>query len=44
MTVDPVKRDAEIKVLLDCSPDEVTSALRFVRDVLGIGGLLVRRE
>lgn len=44
LTADPVKRDTEIKVLVDCSPDEVASALRFVRDVLGIGGLLVRRE
>ena len=44
VTVDPVKRDAEIKVPLSCSADEVTAAHRFVHDVLGIGGLLVRRE
>ena len=42
--VDPVEGDAESKVLLDCSPEEVTAAYRFVRDVLGIGGLVVRRE
>ena len=44
VTADPVKRDAEVKVLLCCSADEVTAAHRFVHDVLGIGGLLVRRE
>ena|SRR5215213_5664422 len=41
---DPVKRDTEIKLLLDCSPDEVVAAHRFVHDVLEIGGLLIRRE
>ncbi len=41
LIADPVERDAEIKVLLNCSPDEVTAAYLFVRDVLGIGGLLV---
>ena len=44
VTADPVKHDAEIKVLLNCSPAEILVAYRFVRDVLGIGGLLVRRE
>ncbi len=44
LTADPVKRDVEIKVLLKCSPQEVTAAYVFVRDVFGIGGLLVRRE
>ena len=40
---DPVKRDIEIKLLLDCSADEVIAAHRFVQNVLGIGGLLIPR-
>lgn len=44
VTADRIKRDAEIKVLLSGSPDEVEAASRFVRDILGLGGLLVLTE
>ncbi|MEV0081495.1 inorganic pyrophosphatase [Saccharopolyspora sp. NPDC050642] len=42
LTADLAKRDAEIKVLVDCSPEEVGMARDFVSGVLGIGGHLVR--
>ncbi|WP_245761409.1 inorganic pyrophosphatase [Saccharopolyspora shandongensis] len=42
LTADLAKRDAEIKVLVDCSPEEVEIAREFVTGVLGIGGHLVR--
>ncbi|MEU6262166.1 inorganic pyrophosphatase [Saccharopolyspora shandongensis] len=41
LTADLAKRDAEIKVLVDCSPEEVEIAREFVTGVLGIGGHLV---
>ena len=44
VSVDPVKRDTEVKLLLDCSAEEVMAAHRFVQDVLGIGGLLIHRR
>lgn len=44
LTADGVKRDAEIKVLLDCSATEIEFARTFVSRVLGIGGLLVPRR
>jgi inorganic pyrophosphatase len=43
LTADPVKRDAEIKLLVDCSDDEVEIARAFLADHLEIGGHLVRR-
>ncbi|CAI7973876.1 hypothetical protein FRAHR75_1180005 [Frankia sp. Hr75.2] len=42
-TVDPGKRDVEIKVLIDCAADEIERVRRLLDDVLGIGGLLVPR-
>ncbi|MEV0698978.1 inorganic pyrophosphatase [Saccharopolyspora sp. NPDC050389] len=41
LTADLAKRDAEIKVLVDCSPEEIEMAREFVSGVLGIGGHLV---
>ncbi|WP_019201919.1 hypothetical protein [Tsukamurella sp. 1534] len=44
LTADATKRDAEIKVLLDCTEDELERARAFLCDVLGIGGHLVPRR
>lgn len=44
LTADGVKRDAEIKVLVDCTPAEAELARRFLAEVLGIGGHTVMRE
>lgn len=41
VTADPVKRDAEIKVLLECTPDEIEAVHVLLRDTLGIGGVIV---
>lgn len=41
LTVDLAKGDAEMKVLVDCSPGEVETARAFTADTLGIGGHLV---
>ncbi|GAA3434175.1 inorganic pyrophosphatase [Kutzneria kofuensis] len=43
VTADPVKRDAEVKVLIDCTPAEIEQIRRLLDDVLEIGGLLVSR-
>ncbi|RJQ74144.1 hypothetical protein D5S17_23640 [Pseudonocardiaceae bacterium YIM PH 21723] len=43
LTADLGKRDAEIKVLLDCTADEVRLAQRFLAEDLEIGGHLVSR-
>ncbi|BAK36769.1 hypothetical protein MLP_37550 [Microlunatus phosphovorus NM-1] len=43
LTVDRAKRDTEVKVLLNCTPGEVSKVQRFVKDVLKIGGLLVEK-
>ncbi|ABD11228.1 hypothetical protein CcI156_18455 [Frankia sp. CcI156] len=43
VTADPGKRDVEVKVLIDCTADEVERVRRLLDDVLGIGGLLVPR-
>ncbi|MBA2609303.1 MAG: inorganic pyrophosphatase [Actinobacteria bacterium] len=44
LTLDSEKRESEIKVLVNCTDEEVGSAQRFLNDVLCIGGLLVRRS
>ncbi|KAH6883503.1 inorganic pyrophosphatase-related protein [Thelonectria olida] len=44
MTADPGKRDVEVKVLLDCTDEEIDRVRHLLDEVLGIGGLLVRRE
>ncbi|PWK91082.1 inorganic pyrophosphatase [Lentzea atacamensis] len=42
LTADVLKRDAEVKILLDCTPAEAELARAFLVD-LGIGGHLVKR-
>ena len=42
LTADVVKRDAEMKVLVDCTDAEIGIARDFLSD-LGIGGHFVRR-
>lgn len=42
-TVDVGKRDAELKLLLDCSEPEINSVLEFLRDTLGLGVEVIRR-
>ncbi|AXU16760.1 hypothetical protein CRV15_27105 [Streptomyces clavuligerus] len=44
LTADLVKRDVEVKVLLDCTEDEIDRIRWLLDEVLGIGGLLVRRD
>lgn len=44
LTVDLVKRDVEVKVLVGCTADEIAAVARFLAGVLGIGGLIVPRE
>lgn len=42
-TIDLGKRDAEIKLLLDCTEDEVNRALGFLHGTLGLGVQVIRR-
>ncbi|MBS1164541.1 MAG: hypothetical protein H6R00_566 [Proteobacteria bacterium] len=44
VTVDLVKRDSEIKILLDCSEEEISGIMRFHNDSEYMKGLLVRRR
>ncbi|MFF5584718.1 inorganic pyrophosphatase [Streptomyces hygroscopicus] len=44
LTADPNKRDVEVKVLLDCTGDEIERVRHLLDDVLEIGGLLVLRQ
>ena len=44
VTADPGKRDVEVKVLIDCTAEEIERVRRLLDDVLGTGGLLVRRN
>ncbi|MCK9900130.1 inorganic pyrophosphatase [Frankia sp. Cpl3] len=44
VTVDPGKRDVEVKILIDCTAGEIERVQRLLDDVLEIGGLLVRRN
>ncbi|WP_202797637.1 inorganic pyrophosphatase [Candidatus Protofrankia datiscae] len=44
VTANPGKRDVEVKVLIDCTADEIERVRRLLDDLLGIGGLLVRRN
>ncbi len=44
VTADLGKRDVEVKVLIDCTAEEIDRVRRLLDDVLGIGGLLVRRN
>lgn len=43
-TVDLVKRDSEIKLLLGCTEDEIQTILAFHNDSDLMKGMLVRRE
>lgn len=44
LTADLTKRDVEVKILLDCSPDEVEAALHLLHERLRLNASLVRRE
>lgn len=44
VTADPEKRDVEVKVLTDCTTDEIEQIRHLLNDVLEIGGLLVPRR
>ncbi|MEX5634245.1 inorganic pyrophosphatase [Parafrankia sp. FMc2] len=44
VTADLVKRDVEIKVLIDCTADEIEGVRHLLDDVLEIGGMLVLRS
>lgn len=41
---DIVKKDVEVKILLDCTADEIGTAAAFLRDTLGLGTTVLRRE
>lgn len=43
LTADTEKRDAEIKLLLNCTPNETAQVRSFLVDVLHIGGHVVVR-
>lgn len=43
-TVDLVKRDSEIKILLGCTEDEMRTIAEFLNHSNGMRGLLVRRD
>lgn len=43
ITVDTLARDAEIKILLDCTPDEIDKVIQFLANTLHLGVHLVRR-
>lgn len=43
-TVDLVKRDTEVKLLIGCTEEETQAVLRFHNDSSGMKGLLVRRQ
>lgn len=44
VTVDLQRRDAEVKLLVDCTPDETQTVLLFLTGVLGVGAHLILRE
>ncbi|MCD2104929.1 inorganic pyrophosphatase [Rhodococcus erythropolis] len=41
---DIVKKDAEVKILLECTADEIDTAAAFLRDTLGLGATILRRD
>ncbi len=43
-TVDLVKRDSEVKILLGCTHDEMREIIEFLNDGEGMQALLVKRE
>ncbi len=44
VTVDILRRDAEVKVLLDCSPKEIDAVRKFLAEALGVGVHLIARN
>ncbi|MCM5557067.1 hypothetical protein [Pleomorphomonas sp. JP5] len=44
VTVDLVKRDSEIKILIDCTEEEIAEIVRFHNGSEYMKGLLVRRR
>ena len=44
VTVDLVKRDSEIKILLGCTEEEMDIVNREYSDLKGLKGILMRRE
>ncbi|KAF4458419.1 hypothetical protein FALBO_14845 [Fusarium albosuccineum] len=44
LTADREKHDVEVKVLLDCTDEEIDQVRHLLKEVLKIGGLLVRRD
>lgn len=40
---DIAKKDVEVKILLDCTADEIDTAAAFLRDILGLGAAILRR-
>ncbi|GCB57023.1 inorganic pyrophosphatase [Rhodococcus erythropolis] len=38
------KKDVEVKILLGCTADEIGTAAAFLRDALGLGTTVLRRE
>lgn len=43
VTADPIKRDVEVKVLIDCTPSEVLLVCKLLDDEFEVGALLVIR-
>ena len=44
VVADIVKKDVEVKILLECTADEIGTAAAFLRDTLGLGTTVLRRE
>lgn len=44
LTIDLVKRDSEVKILLGCTEEEMRTIAAFLNRSNGMRGLLVRRE
>jgi inorganic pyrophosphatase len=44
LTADLVKRDVEVKILVDCTAEEIAAVENFLGRILGIGGVIVPRE
>ncbi|MFD6516842.1 inorganic pyrophosphatase [Rhodococcus sp. NPDC060176] len=40
---DIVKKDVEVKILLECTADEIDTAAAFLRDTLGLGATILQR-
>lgn len=43
VVADIVKKDVEVKILLECTASEIDTATAFLRDVLGLGATVLRR-